>query len=78
MGVAMCSASRFWCADDQGVRSYMYPFLVNIRVALADGTTKVAQTLVYARNPNDARLLLQAMYGRENVLSIPIRMPEGM
>jgi len=56
----------------------MNPYFANIRVVLPDGTPRVAQTLLYARNPNDAKLLLQVMYGRDNVLSTPIKMPPGM
>ncbi len=50
-------------------------YLANIRVLLPCGTTEVVQTLVYARNPNGAKLLLDAMYGFGNVLSKPVKMP---
>ena len=50
-------------------------YLANIRVLLPCGTIRVAQTLVYARNPNDANLLLGVMYGYGNVLSKPVKMP---
>jgi hypothetical protein len=50
-------------------------YLANIRVLLPCGTTKVVQTLVYARSPNDANLLLDVMYGCGNVLSKPVKMP---
>ena len=50
-------------------------YLANIRVLLPGGTTRVVQTLVYARNPNDANLLLDVMYGHGNVLSKPVKMP---
>ena len=53
----------------------MKSYLVNIRLTLAEGITKVAQTTVVARNPNDAKLLLECLYGVGNVLSNPIAFP---
>ncbi len=53
----------------------MNAYLANIRLTVSDGSTKVVQALVSARNPNDARLLLDAMYGFGKVISNPVKMP---
>jgi len=53
----------------------MHPYLVNIRVSVPDGTSKVVQAQIAARNPTDAMLMLGTMYGHDRVLSLPVRMP---
>lgn len=53
----------------------MHPYLVNIRVSVPDGTSKVVQALISARNPADAMLMLGTLYGHDSVVSVPVPMP---
>lgn len=50
----------------------MNTYRAYVRVPFGDSTT-VVETAVQAQNTNAATFLLQGMYGRDNVMSIPIQ-----